>query len=501
MTEQKYKPYNVDSLLSAVEAKLAEVQGEYKQARAVHNETYLPDYEAYPFRSPSGNPEYNFLTDEERNDLLQIFWPPVVQSWMPSLRARPIASGADIRTIRDGSSWPDVTQCLKLLAWNCLPKDNGVYRQAQIDRRDAFEKAHKAWLELEYCQPRPPYFIQYLQETVDSLNRFKADKHAELKAAMIFMNDEEAGFLSKKLEEKDCDDLYKALSPLRYPYLNEGFSFLTDKFNSASMLEEKPDAPLLDKIKQTLSLCPEAKSLLDLAEKEGIRVHLMHRDSENGCAAQISGLDIYLINATEDNIGDQCVSLAHELRHFWQMHMFGHLYQDTYKNSVDRLVLTLVMEADAYAFEGMCAYVLNRCGVLTSFWNSDYGLNLIEEYEAYVAEQGCNEDDAQKDLASIVFGIFSEPNYLKPYEEKWVCLYQPSAEIIETLPELIASSPYSQPAFLKQIAVIDGHSYLNRQSYLTDDDIAYVQNNLSSRERPVYGIVSEQNARLVTFSL
>lgn len=112
------------------------------------------------------------------------------------------------------------------------------------------------------------------------------------------------------------------------------------------------DQARLERVKAILSTVPEGKELLDLAERLNVPIIIDAKiDSTAHLIYDTDGVHTFveIALAPNENENDMAAALGHELRHLWQYTRLN-VHDLMLLSLQDQMVLTRIMEGDAFAF-------------------------------------------------------------------------------------------------------------------------------------------------------
>jgi hypothetical protein len=437
-------------------------------------------YESYPFKESDGTPSWRYISAQEQSNFLQVKWPTLIQLLFPSLKDKIIVSGDEAnanKATAPGQTFLErmreaITKNFKSFMWRYGSKDYTRVNEAILNRGQAYQVANKAWDQIKYHQPRPSY-APALYELLDSRlveesNRQKAKGQTN---PTLWLRESEAYDLTRAIGEQNLDEAIETLhSPVRMNSsrelqveTQEIFRAYKEEICLYDRFENVENPALLDKIKDTLRKSPLGASLLDLAEKDGICLHLQRHKSgairdEQTPGAYISGKEIYLIDAEEDNIGTQAVYLGHELRHHWQAVTLAEFYQAN-STPIDRILRTDYKELDAWTVTALLAHNLHQQGVKLSDGLTNSAHKFAHICQDIEKNHHLTSGQAKKIAMAYFFHDFiTSHDLLKVYEVKHAKDFMQIN--VQDLQSLIAESPYNKEDFIMCATAIGPESYL-----------------------------------------
>lgn len=125
---------------------------------------------------------------------------------------------------------------------------------------------------------------------------------------------------------------------------------------------EKKEA-FLEEAFSILRKDPNTAALLKMARADNIKIQFAPKLIGTNTEASFSPLDQMIRISPGFDVGDIAVSLAHELRHYWQCKKLGltaENYFDIYRTPKLAFIFNRVAEADAYAFQGNFTHKMNK---------------------------------------------------------------------------------------------------------------------------------------------
>ncbi len=142
-------------------------------------------------------------------------------------------------------------------------------------------------------------------------------------------------------------------SPVILSLNKKGFRMFLLKQLQWALTSQKEKQRLMDAITGVLETVPETRALLKMAQEDHIKIYFEPRLA----GTNIEGfLDEHSIAVNPfGSLSGRSVTLAHELRHYWQYKKLGITKQDLANSPRLSFIFNRIIEADAFAFEAMWA--------------------------------------------------------------------------------------------------------------------------------------------------